>query len=153
MSIESLLSKLNIDDAVKDKTLVERVKLGLKLIDDIAKSDKTFRNIHQIAKLITSEYFDFKKSWRNKDNQIISRVVKDCVCEISELTSFYFDANYRLLRIHLLIRDFLMLLCQDESRNSSRKTNATKKQCDEEIKLEHQIISQNICDLVNISYI
>ena len=42
MSIESLLSKLNIDDAVKGKTLVERVKLGLKLIDDIANLTRHF---------------------------------------------------------------------------------------------------------------
>ena len=62
ISIESLLFKFNIDDIVKSKTLIEKMKLEFKLINEIAKSDKIFRNIHQITKLITSEYFDFKKS-------------------------------------------------------------------------------------------
>ena len=126
---------------MKNKTFIERMKLRVKLINDIIKFDKTFRNIHQITKLITSEYFDFKKSWRSKDNQIISRAIKDYIHEISELTSFYFDINYKLLRIYLLIKDLLILLYQDKSQNNSRKTNVTKKQYDKKVKHEYRIIS------------
>ena len=52
---------------------------------------------------------------QSKNDQIISRVIKDYIYKISELIPFYFDANYRLLKIHLLVKDLLILLCQDKS--------------------------------------
>src|SRR5438477_1283684 len=43
--------------------------------DGTHESDKAFNSIRQTAKLITAEYFDFKKPWRLKNDQIISRAV------------------------------------------------------------------------------
>src|SRR5436190_896687 len=92
-------------------------------------------------------------SFKLNIDDIISRIIKDYIRNISELIPFCFDANYRLLKIHLLIKDLLILLYQNESRNSSRKTNIAKKQRDEKVKLGHRIISQSIYNLINISYI
>jgi hypothetical protein len=129
---------------VKGKTLVGRVKLGLQLADGTFESDKTFRNIRQTAKLITGEYFDFNKSWRKQGDGIISRAVKDCVREIPQLTLFCCSANCRLTGAHLLARDLLMLLCQDESRNRARKPNAAKKERGEQVKLGRRRTSKGI---------
>ena len=119
--------KTNIGDATEHKSLVGRVKRGLNLADGTVESNKAFRNIRQTAKLIAAEYFDFKKPWKSKDERTISTAVKECVREIPALTPFCFDANCRLLGMHLLARDLLML-CQDETRNISRKPNAAKKE-------------------------
>ena len=120
------------------------MKQGFQLADGTVQSDKKFRKIHQTAKVITAEYFNFKTSWRSKDDQTISRAVNDCVRNIPELTPSCSDANCRLLGMHLLARDLLMLICQDETRNCSRKSNAAKKERGEEVKLGHRKISQGI---------
>ena len=135
MSVQNLPSKIGLEDTVKGKTLVQRVKLLLKLADGTRESDKAFSNIHQTAKLITSEYFDFKTSWRFKHDQTISRAVNHCVHDIPELIPICFDVNYRLMGMHLLARDLLMLLCQDENHNHSRKSNTVKKEQGENVKL------------------
>lgn len=145
--VECSPPKPDIDHACKGKTLVGRVKLGLNLADGTAESDKTFRNIRQTAKLITGDYFDFKKPWREQGDGIISRAVKDCIHDIPQLIPFCFDANCRINGVHLLARDLLMLLCQDESRNCARKPNAAKKARGEEVKLGRRTISKGICCL------
>ena len=43
--------------------------------------------------------------------------------------------------MHILARDLLMLLCQDENRNHSRKSNAAKKERGEEVKLGRRKLS------------
>src|SRR5437762_14120599 len=145
--VESSPPKPDIDDAVKGKTLVGRVKLGFKLADGTPESNKTFRNIHQTAKLITGDYFDFKKPWSKQCDGIISWAIKDCILEIPQLTLFCCDANCRIMGVHLLARDLLMLLCQDECRNRVRKPNTTKKEHGEEVKLGRRTISKGICCL------
>ena len=147
MPVESSPPKTNIGDAAKHKSLVGRVKRGLNLADGTVESNKAFRNIRQTAKLIAAEYFDFKKPWKSKDERTISTAVKECVREIPALTPFCFDANCRLLGMHLLARDLLMLLCQDETRNISRKPNAAKKERGEEVKLGRRKTCQGICCL------
>ena len=111
--------KTNIGDAAKHKSLVGRVKRGLNLADGTVESNKAFRNIRQTAKLIAAEYFDFKKPWRLKDDQIISRAVNHCVHYMPALIPIYFYINCRLMGMHLLARDLLMLMCQDENHNVS----------------------------------
>ena len=47
--------------------------------------------------------------------------------------------------MHILARDLLMLLCQDETRNISRKSNPAKKERGEEIKLSRRrLITQSL---------
>ena len=144
MSVQNSPPKISLEDIVKGKTLVQRVKLLFKLADDTRESDKTFSNIRQIVKLITSEYFDFKTPWRLKRNQTISRTVNHCVRDILELIPICFDVNYRLMGMHLLARDLLILLCQDENRNRSRKSNTAKKERGEDIKLGRRKILKGI---------
>ena len=133
-------------------SLVARVKQGFNLADGTAESDKTFRDIRATAKLIIGDYFDYTKPYSDKSRAVVSRAVKDCTGEIPELIPFCFNANYRLLGVHLRARDLLMLLCQDESRNRSRKSNAAKKQRGEEVRLGRRTTSQG-CHLLSISYI
>jgi len=142
--VKSSPPKPDIDDVGKGKTLVGRVKLGLKLADGTPESNRTFRNIRQTAKLITGDYFDFKKPWSKQRDGIISRAVKDCILEIPQLTLFCCDANCRIMGAHLLARDLLMLLCQDEGRNRARKPNAAKKERGEEVKIGRRTISKGI---------
>ena len=111
MSVQNLPSKIGLEDTVKGKTLVQRVKLLLKLADSTRESDKAFSNIRQTAKLITAEYFHFKKPWRLKDDQIISRAVNHCVRDMPVLIPIYFYINCRLMGMHLVARDLLMLMC------------------------------------------
>ena len=144
MSVQNLPSKIGLEDTVKGKTLVQRVKLLLKLADGTCESDKAFSNVHQTAKLITSEYFDFKTLWRLKRDQIISRPVNHCVHDIPALIPICFDVNCRLMGMHLLDRDLLILLCQDENRNYSRKSNAAKKDRGEKVKLGPRKIPEGI---------
>ena len=72
------------------------------------------------AKLITSEYFDFETPWGLKRDQTISRAVDKCVRDIPELIPICFDDKCRLMGMHLLVGDLLMLLLQDENRNRAR---------------------------------
>ena len=144
MSVQNLPSKIGLEDTVKGKTLVQRVKLLLKLANGTHESDKAFSNIHQTVKLITSEYFDFKTSWRFKCDQTISWAVNHCVHDIPELIPICFNVNCRLMGMHLLARDLLMLLCQDENHNHSHKSNTAKKEQGENVKLGCQKILEGI---------
>jgi hypothetical protein len=76
-----------------EKSLVGRVKQGFNLADGTAKSDKAFRDIRKTARLVTGEYFDYMKPWKDKQWSLISRAVKDCARNIPELTPFFFNAN------------------------------------------------------------
>ena len=136
-----------------EKSLVGRVKQGFNLADGTAKSDKAFRDIRKITRLITGEYFDYTKPWKNKEWSLISRAIRDYVRNISELTPFFFNANLRLSERHLLARDLLMLLCQDEARNRARKPDTEKKKRGEEVKLGRRVTSQGICYLLSFSYV
>jgi len=60
------------------------------------------------------------------------------------VNSYLLNVNFRLMGMHLLARDLLMLLCQDENRNHSRKYNAAKKERGEEVKLGRRKISEGI---------
>ena len=129
------------------------MKLLLKLADGTRESEKAFSNICQTAKLINAKYFDFKKPWRLKDDQIISRAVNHCVHYMPALIPIYFYINCRLMGMHLLARDLLMLLCQDENRNHSRKSNAAKKEWGEDVKLGRRKISEGIWCLAFLIYV
>lgn len=153
MPVESSRPKINITKAGKgNQSLVGRVKQGLNLANGTVESDKVFRDIRKTAKLVTGEYFDYTTPWSHKGRELISRAVKDCTREIPALTPFCFNANYRLSGMHILARDLLMLLCQDESRNRSRIHNAAKKERGEEVKIGRRTTSQG-CYLLSISYV
>lgn len=70
---------------MKNLSLVQRLKRLLNLADGTRESDKAFSDIRQTAKLITGEYFNFKKPWKLKDDKIVSRAVNQCVREIPAL--------------------------------------------------------------------
>jgi hypothetical protein len=72
-----------------------------------------------------------------------ARAVNHCVRDIPELIPICFDVNCRLIGVHLLARDLLML-CQDENRNHSRKSNAAKKERSGNVKLGRQKILEGI---------
>ena len=50
-----------------EKSLVERVKQRFNLADDTAKFDKAFQDIRKTTRFVTDEYFDYTKSWKNKE--------------------------------------------------------------------------------------
>ena len=58
------------------------------------------------------------------------------------VTLIYIDVNCRITN-NLHARDLLMLLCQDEIRNSSRKLNAAKKLRGEVVKLGRRRLASN----------
>jgi hypothetical protein len=89
MSVESSAPKTRIAKAANGKTsLVRRVKQGFNLADGTVESDRTFRDIRTTARLIIGDYFDFTKPFKEKNREVISRAVEDCVRQIPALTPF-----------------------------------------------------------------
>jgi hypothetical protein len=108
--------------------------MRLNLADDSGESKAAYRNLRGSLKLVCGEYIDFQKALAHQDPKTMSRAVHHAVSSMPEYVSCH-DVNCRLSGNVMLARDFIMLICQDESRNKSRKVNAAKKQRGIEVKI------------------